>query len=412
MIGTGVFTSLGFQLVGITNTNSIILLWLIGSIISICGALSYAELSTYFNKNGGEYLFLSKSFHPLLGFFSGIVSLFVGFAAPVALAAMAFASYCDAYIQLPPQLIAAVLIIGISLVHSFNTKKSAAFQKVTTVFKISIIIVFIIAGLFSNTPVNAISFNGNFHSDIFSKAFAISLIFVTYAYSGWNAAAYIVKNISNPQKKLPKALLVGVSVVSVLYILIQIVILKNASFTQLQGNVEVAQIAATNIFGITGSKLFTICLGIILVSSISAMVWVGAIVSKAFVTDFVLHKETTNVEKAPLVNIWFQAIISIAFILTNSFEYILTNCGLALQICVLLTVISLFKVRKHNSFQSVNFKSPFYPIPQVIFIAISIWIISFTLYSNISSFYFLLGLIILSIILYAINNKIKQLKYV
>jgi basic amino acid/polyamine antiporter, APA family len=412
MIGTGVFTSLGFQLVGITNTSTIILLWLIGSIISICGALSYAELSTHFNENGGEYYFLSKTFHPLLGFFSGIVSIFIGFAAPVALAAMAFASYSNTYFNTSPQVIALGLIVLISLVHSFNNRNSELFQKITTIFKIVIILVFLVVGLSTSSSNNALVFNSNMQSDIFSKSFAVSLIFVTYAYSGWNAAAYIVKNISNAQKQLPKALIRGVLFVSIFFILIQIVILRNASLTLLQGKLEVAQIAAINIFGNVGAKLFTICLGIILVSSISAMVWIGAIVSKSFVSDFVLHKEVSTKSQLPIVNIWFQAAISIAFVLTNSFEYILTNCGLALQICVLLTILSLFKVRKNSSTTAVHFKSPYYPIPQIVFITISVWIISFTLYSNISSLYFLFGLIIISIILYTINNKIKQSKYV
>jgi APA family basic amino acid/polyamine antiporter len=148
MIGTGVFTTLGFQLENIQNSWSVLALWSLGGLISLFGAFSYAELGTHLPRSGGEYHFLSKLYHPFLGYLSGWVSLTVGFAAPVALAAMALGAYTYRFLPMSPVWIAGITVLVLSLVHSYNLRQSSTFQNSFTLAKIILIIILVVLGFY------------------------------------------------------------------------------------------------------------------------------------------------------------------------------------------------------------------------------------------------------------------------
>ena len=183
MIGTGVFTSLGFQCMGIQSIFGLLFLWLVGGIIALCGALSYSELASAMPKSGGEYHYLSKIYHPALGFMSGFISLIVGFAAPVALASMALGTYSSSCYSIGhPKLIACIVILILSIIHSTDLRTASKFQNVFTILKISLILLFIIAGfqIYSAQDIHILPSNSIIPSaswkSIFSPSFAISLI--------------------------------------------------------------------------------------------------------------------------------------------------------------------------------------------------------------------------------------------
>ncbi|MCB0554706.1 MAG: amino acid permease, partial [Phaeodactylibacter sp.] len=154
MVGTGVFTSLGLQLESLRSVWSIILLWVLGGLISLFGAFSYAELGTKLPRSGGEYYFLSRIYHPILGYLSGWISLTVGFAASVALAAMAMGAYIGKFMPVSAQFIAVATILLVSLVHSVNIRQSSHFQNTFTALKLLLILFFILA-CFIMEPVGA-----------------------------------------------------------------------------------------------------------------------------------------------------------------------------------------------------------------------------------------------------------------
>ena len=138
MIGTGVFTSLGYQVGNIPSWFSIMALWLIGAIISLLGAFCYAEIATRLGGSGGEYNFLSKIYSPSLGFIAGWVSLVVGFSAPIAALALAVGSYTQEYLDLPDKFIANIIIVLVGIVHIFGIRTGSLFQNLFTRFKILI----------------------------------------------------------------------------------------------------------------------------------------------------------------------------------------------------------------------------------------------------------------------------------
>ena len=382
MVGTGVFTSLGYQLLDVQNTFSIILLWVIGGFLALFGAFSYAQLGTHFKESGGDYIYLSRIFHPILGYLTSWASLVVGFSAPVAIAAIAMTDYLAPFGINGNKWLAVGIIILTGLMHSFSIKQSERFQNITTVFKVVFIFLLLAIGFHftTNEASNSILLTSSWTSEISTPGFAVSLVYVTYAYTGWNAAAYIVGEIRDVKKSLPKALIGGTLFVTVLYVLLQIVFLRHASAAQLQGKVEVATVAFSNILGEDGSRWVSFFIALQLIATISAYIWIGSRVTHAMSREHSLWKPLRKLSPLgiPIRTIWLHVGISVALALTGTFEQIVLYTGFILQLMGTLVVASvLFLKKKPESFQS-----PFYPWAQYIFIAFSVWILAYTLYDK------------------------------
>ncbi|WP_067151666.1 APC family permease [Pseudotamlana agarivorans] len=381
MVGTGAFTSLGFQLSELKSPSTIIFLWVLGGVIALCGAFSYAEVGSQIRKSGGEYIFLSELFHPLIGYLSGWISITVGFAAPIALSAIAVIEYFP-YYHLSPKW-AGILLIGfITLIHSLNLKVSAKVQNISTLLKVFLIVLLITIGLVLPAESNAISLNTSQYSELFTPAFIIALIYVSYSYSGWNAAVYIIEEFKNPKKSIPRALVIGTSIVTVLYTLLQYVFLKMASLDDLVGKLNVGHIVSENILGSGTGNLFSFAISLLLVSGISAMVWVGARVTSSMAKDYQIWRFFRNKEGTiPKAALWLQFMVTAIILVTGTFEQVLIYCGFLLTISSAFTVFGVFKLRltKHQ-YDKSTFKSPFYPVPQIIFLVFSIGMVFFAIY--------------------------------
>ncbi len=409
MIGTGVFTSLGFQLQDISNTWSILLLWSLGGIMAIAGAFCYAEIGSAINKSGGEYIFLSKLFHPLMGYLSGWVSLTIGFAAPVALAAMALGAYLANVLEANPTLLAISVILAVSVIHSFNLSISSKFQSYVSWFKVLLIIFLILAGIYFSHYDSAVDLSDSWTLEILTPSFAIAFVYVSYSYSGWNAASYIIDEIEKPPINLPKALIRGTLLVTILYVLLQMVFLMHGSLEDLRGQLDIGHIYATNIFGDMGAKAINILISLFLISSISAMIWVGPRVSLAISKDYKLWKflSKKNKNDIPVSAIWLQAVLSLTYVLTGTFESVLLYCGFILQLSAALTVAGVFILRKEKTI-TPGFKAPFHPVLPVIFTLFSVWILMYLLLDKPMECLIGLSILALGILTYFINKKISK----
>lgn len=381
MIGAGVFTSLGYQLVDTTNTWSIILLWALGAVLAICGAISYAELGTQLIRSGGEYHFLSKIYHPLLGYLSGWVSLTVGFAAPVALSAMAIGAYLIHWIPIPPVLTSSAIVLLVTLMHSQTIQRSSLFQNWTTGLKVLLLLGFILLGFVLPTSESAFDWSNSWQQEILLPSFAVSFVYVTFSYSGWNAAAYIVGEIKDVQKNLPRALLMGTLIVSVLYILLNLVFLRHSGLQQLAGTLEIGQVVAQNMIGSWGGGIFSLLFVLLLVSSVSAMVWIGPRVTQVMAEDYPLWRYFShkNAAEIPVRAIILQGLITLFLIVTGTFEQVLIYSGFILQLFAALAVGGIFILRKRKE-STTHYKSPFFPIPQIIFLGLSLWVLIYLLW--------------------------------
>lgn len=387
MIGTGVFTSLGFQLLTTTSPVSIVLLWLIGGLTALCGAVVYSELGAAMPRSGGEYNFLSVIYHPFVGFLSGWSSLIVGFAAPVALACMALSSYvCNIFPSIPEMWLALGVLTVITVLHAFNPRIGITAQNLLTAAKLLIIATFIVVG-FIVEPGGASNFEGigQFQpSELFTTSFAVSLIWVYYAYSGWNSAAYISGDIVNPRRNVPLALVSSTLVVIVLYVLLNVVFIRTTPIAEMAGEVEIGLISARHIFGTTGGNVVGLLIALMLTSSISSMVYVGPRVGVTMGEDHRLFRFLTrrNAQDCPSSAIWAQWAISALLILTGSFRVVTQYTGIIISLFALLTVVGVFVHRRRFPEAERPYRTHLYPLPPLLFGIVFVWSIVYLMFDD------------------------------
>ncbi len=380
MVGTGVFTSLGFQLVEITARPAILLLWLLGGVLALCGALCYAELAAALPRSGGEYHFLGRIYHPAVGFMAGLVSIIVGFAAPVALSAMAFGSYLQGLFPAAPAGASAVAIVAlVTLVHLRSLRVSSIFQVTFTLLKISLV-VFLSFALWRAPETDATAVGPWAHL-IFSPPFAVSLMFTLYAYSGWNAATYILGEVRAPGTVIPRALFIGTLLVMVLYLALNSAFLHAAPVSALAGQLNVAQVAAESVLGAAGGKLVAGVIALGLISALSAMVWAGPRVAMVIGEDYpavfgLLRRRTAA--GIPVVAVLAQGALSLGLLLTSTFEQVLVYTQFALLACSFLTVLGLMVLRRTQPALARPFRTPLYPLTPLLFLGISGFAMAYT----------------------------------
>lgn len=377
MIGIGVFTSLGFQVKDIPSAFSLLMLWVVGGIAALSGALCYAELAAALPRSGGEYNFLSQIYHRAVGFLAGWVSATVGFAAPVALAAMAFGSYLQGTVPGTPPLIAGLAVVWlVTLVHLTGIEHGSTFQNVSTLIKVVLILAFIACGFLVAKP-QPISFAPSAQDlgYIASAPFAVSLVFVLYSYSGWNAVTYIAGEVHDPARTLPLSIVIAVLTVMTLYVGLNAVFLFTTPMKAMAGQIDVALVAGRHIFGEQGGRVVgaLICLG--LISSISAMMWIGPRVTMVMGEDLPVLKvfSRRSASGAPTTAILFQLAVVTVLLLTQSFESVLDFIQFSLTFCSFLAVLGVIVLRFTRPDLPRPFRTWGYPLTPMVFLAITLF---------------------------------------
>jgi len=424
MIGTGIFTTLGFQVnadFGIPDPFVILMIWIVGGVISMCGATVYGEIATTINKSGGEYAFLSELYHPLVGFISGWVSMIVGFSAAIAALALATGEYFlpllgmnnEATVMSMPvvKMIGTVVIVLVVLVHFRGVKFGGAFQNYMTYVKLGLIAVFLVIPFFfiGNYEGSGISFapsEGSWDM-IFSLPFAGALVWVYFAYSGWNASTYIVGSLENPKKNLPFSLIVGTLIVTVLYLLLNFVFMYVATFDELNMNPDLGNVVANKILGPKVGLIFSAVFSLALVSGVSAMFIAGPRVLQEMGKDHKIFKVLGNQSEggAPKMALITIMVISIGMVYFLQFGELIEYIGMTLAVFSLLTVIGIFILRSRRSTSERTVKAWGYPVTPIIFIGISLWMIYyFSTMKPIVIFWFF-ATIIPAVIIYFISKS-------
>jgi basic amino acid/polyamine antiporter, APA family len=375
MVGVGVFTSLGFQVTSIPSGFSILLLWTVGGVVALCGVFSYGELGAMFPRSSGEYNFLGRAFHPAFGFVAGWVSATVGFAAPVALAAMAFGEYGKSVLpSAPPMALAIGVVWLVSLVQLTGVRHSSTFQLIATILKVALIVAFLVAGFVIATPqpVSFVPSSSDF-THVVAAPFAISLVCVMYSFSGWNAATYIIGEMRQPERNVPRAMLAGTLIVLVLYVALNAVFLHSAPIDRLAGQLDVARVAGSYIFGETGGRIVSamICIG--LISSISAMMWIGPRVMMTMGEDIPVLRPFArrSTGGAPAYAILFQLTAASLMLFTRSFEAVLDFIQFALLFCSFFTVLGVIKLRITHPELPRPYRAWGYPVTPVVFLLVT-----------------------------------------
>ena len=390
MIGTGVFTTLGFQVEAVPSAFPVLMLWLVGGAVALAGALTYGELGAAFPRSGGEYALLRRTFHPAAGFAAGFISATVGFGAPTALAAYALATYLRAlWPGIEPTHFAAAVVALFTAAHSLPLRWGTGLNDLLTAAKILLVAGFCALGFFAaGAGAPLLPRPGDF-GRLTSPGFAVSLVFVSYAYTGWNAAAYIVGDLRRPER-LARALVAGTLLVTALYLLVNLVILRAVPLEELAGRIEVGYLAADRILGPFGGRVMAGLIALVLASTVSSMVFLGPRVVRAMGEDerFLRPLGRSGPSGIPRRALLFQGALTLVFLYSGAFEQVLLYAGFSLNLMTALTVAGVFRLRgglfgRRPTLAPDNpaarFRAPFYPWTPLFFLAMSAWALGYTL---------------------------------
>ena len=358
-----------------------LLLWLAGGIIAFAGAMCYGEIGASIPKAGGEYAFLSELFSNKLGFLSGWVSFVVGFSAPIAASSIGFSEYL--YRAIPSvfevswlgiegmkKVYSIFIILIFTLVHMRGVDFGAKVQNYLTLLKVLLVVGLILFGFSAGTGdfgnLKSVEAKPIMKADW--KTIGLSLMWIMFAYSGWNASVYIGSEIKNPKRNIPLSLLIGTGIVSLLYLLLNLLFIYAVPPGEMEGVIAIGSLAIGNLFIANYESLFSLLVAFALFSSISAFIILGPRVYFAMSRDGHFFKFAQQVHPryhVPTFSIVFQGLISVIIILSGTFDQILTYMGFSLGIFPLITIIGLFKLRMNNR---SALKLPGYPVTPIIYI--------------------------------------------
>jgi amino acid transporter len=344
MVGTGVFTTSGI-LMGILGSPWLVLLtWLLGGITALLGALCYGALAQRIPESGGEYVFLSRTLHPIAAYVAGWLSLIVGFAVPLGALAFAFAEYLRPWLPpgASPRLIATLLLLGASAVHLGSVSAGARVQAVIVVAEVVLITLFASFGLGRLYPhgFHAVPVAGQFGN------LGLALVLVSFSYLGWNGAVYIGGEVKDPQRNLPRSLIYGTSIVTLLYLGLNAFFVFAAPVSELSGRIDVAHVAAA---AVGGPRLAMAVSGLVALSlalCVSALTMTGPQVAARMAADGLLPRLfAARAGRPPRLALLAQLALGLLALWTATFERILTYVGFTLGISMVATIVGLCRLR-------------------------------------------------------------------
>lgn len=401
MVGTGIFTTPGFLARDLGEPSLYFGIWLVGGIIAAIGAMCYSELGINFPSSGGEYVFLTQAYGPLWGFMTGWTSFLAGFAAPIAASALAFADYCGYFFPAfrqdavfwqagsdmltvrigGAQVLAAAAIGAFTVANLFGVQRAAKLQQWLTGLKVVVIGMFVLLGLlfgagdWGNFGLSTVRGDD---TPIWSQ-FAVSLFWVQVSYSGWNAATYIAEEIRDPLRTLPKAMAYGTGLVTALFLLFNVVYVYAAPLGAMKGVVAVGTLAASRLFGAQMAGIFSALMAVSLLATVSAMVTVGPRVTYAMARNGAFFGAVANVDpqwRTPVPAILLQAMVAMALTLT-SLPSLFFFIGFTLNFFSVLSVASLFRLRRRAGWRRLAPVSWLWPLLPVVFILVGLWMTLF-----------------------------------
>ena len=368
MVGAGVFLSTGFMAQSLTP-GQILLAWVIGGVLALCGAKAYAEVARLVPEGGGEYRYLSSLMHPALGYLAGWASLLVGFSAPTALDAIAAGAFARAVVPaLEPRLVGAVLIIVLTFVHALGLHLSARVQNSLVVVKVLLLTCFVLVGVFSGSLSWPTWVPPSPAAAPVSEVLG-SLFFIAFAFSGWNAAIYAADEFEHPERNVPRAMLIGCLAVGALYLVVNFIFVANLTpaqgtvvfqyddFTSLKGQFEqvtLGQAVMAALLGPFAAKVMSAVMLLLFISAMSAMLMVGPRVYSAMAKDGFLPAALASKEgKPPTGAVLLQGAIALLLLFTHDVRSVLSNVGAILVLFAALTVGGLFVARARGKDPSV-----------------------------------------------------------
>jgi basic amino acid/polyamine antiporter, APA family len=401
MIGTGIFTTTGFLAGDLGSPGLVLAIWLIGAVFALAGALCYSELGVNFPTSGGEYVYLTRAYGPAYGFLSGWVSFFAGFSAPIAAASLAFAGYLAFVFPAladesnafrwelgaitvtlgATQLLAAGLVLVLTLLNCAGLALVSRTQNVLTAIKIAVVAVFVVLGLVAGEGDwgHFAAGAARTSTTALAQQFAISLFWVMFGYSGWNAATYVAEELRDPERTLPRALMFGTAVVALVYLALNVVFIFATPLETMKGVVAVGALAASRLFGDGAANAFGLLMALAIVSTVNAMITIGPRVYYAMAQDGAFVRAAAQVSprsRVPVVAVLCQGACATLMTFT-SFPQLVIYIGFSLTFFTVLAVSSIFVLRRRDGWRRLPSVSMAYPLVPLSFMLVGIWMIGY-----------------------------------
>lgn len=389
VIGTGIFTTTGFMARDLGDPGLILALWFVGALLALAGAISYSELGAAMPQAGGDYIYLRQAYGPFMGFLTGWASFTVGFGAAIAAGAVSFASYLlqlfplGSESSLVPQLLALALIWIVTGFHLAGTGPGGFLQRLLTILKMVAILMLVVGGFaFGHGRWDHLSYSTPSLTPGLGTMI-VSLIFVTYAYSGWNVAGYIAGEIADPGRNIPRTMIWGTLFVGFVYLLVNLVYIYALPVTALGQPpvLPIAQKASVAMFGPAGARFVAVMLCISIVGAVSAMVWAGPRIYYAMARDGVfpaMFAHTRDDSGTPGKSIILQSAWASLLVLSASFEQLVIYSGVVLAIFSAIAVGAVMVLRWRSPELIRPYRVPLYPLVPCFYVALSAVIVFYT----------------------------------
>ncbi len=395
MVGTGVLTTSGYTVATVGSNQWMLILWVVGGLTAVCGALTLAELSAAMPRTGGDYVYLYEAYGPLPAFLSGWVSFLIGFAGPGAASAFASAKYLFSPFRgaigmdvvLLERIVATALILVFAAIHVMGRRQTAHVQAWITAIKLILLVGFAVAGLSAGWPSRANLGDLTPIDRELALGLLTSLVYIYYAYTGWNAASYMAGEVREPQRLLPRAILLGTGGVLVLYMAVNVVYALALSPADIRGIIAdpanregfdavapIAELAAIRLFGTYSARPLSVAVGIMLLSSLSAYLLIGprVVYAMAEAGQFpAIAARLTRKASTPGVATAFQIAATLALLWIGSVESIILYAGVGLSIFSMLAMSSIFVLRWKRPDLPRPFRTPGYPITPAVYLLLT-----------------------------------------
>ena len=377
MIGAGVFTTSGFTLGDLGSPWWVMAAWTVAGVIAICGAICYGALASKFTESGGEYMFLSRAFHPVAGLMAGWVSLLAGFTGAIAFASSTFAQYM---LPLLPEsasasphmatMIAAVVVVIAAILHTVGVKPGARVQDVVVILKFLLIAAFVIVTVYALTrpgrPVAVVNLNpgpSSTDSPWIGLRFATALMWISLSYSGFNAAVYVAGEVKDPKRNVRRAIICGTLLVTLAYLVLNGIFVFATPPELIMFQEQVATLAAGSIGGEPFALFVRVVILICLFTSVSALIMSGPRVYSKMADDGFMPGWLRFKNRPPTNAIWLQAVLAIVVVSIATLQDLLAYLGFTLSVSAALTASLLFFVKLRPG------TIPLYPLPPLLFVS-------------------------------------------